>query len=224
MEQTKQIGIDIDTIDEHTFPFQLENEWKEIIETKRKLIEAKVAIDEDETSLKMELQQVEKEYDQLQQNLLSDEKLKIMDKKVKEYELYEQQYLSQKEEQEHVHHWMKKRDITARNIFISTAAIAVILFICGMILDNGFLLTAAPMILIGSFFIFYLLKSSAKSFRTLIQKGTRNQPTISKEERLAYESELQEQQQLQISLQTMKHEMNQINNNILIMEQKKEVV
>src|SRR5690625_7221912 len=100
IDQSLQIGIEVDDINSYTFPFQLENEWKEMIETEKTLIETKTKIEEDEASIKMEQQQFTKEYKQLKQKLLHDEKIRNMEYKVQEYDIYEKHHSNQKKEKE----------------------------------------------------------------------------------------------------------------------------
>src|SRR5690625_1239425 len=221
IDQSLQNGIKVDDINNYTFPFQLENEWKEMIETEKTLIETKTKIEEDEASIKMEQQQFTKEYKQLQQKLLPDEKIRNMESKVKEYDLYEQHHSSKKKEKEGLQRWIKNRERLSRNTLVISALTAVILFISGFIIDYKFLMILAPIILIASCILFYMLKSASQSVKTIMQNEIMKKPTILEKERMQFGDQLKEQQQLRILIQTIKNKIKRINNNKHFIEKRK---
>lgn len=223
MEQTLQMGINVDEINSYSFPFQLENEWQEIYQANKMLTETKRKIDEDEASLKIEQQQWDKQYDELQQKLFPDEKLKRIESKVKEYELHNYEHLSRKKEHEHLQKWIKHRDTVAKKIFIFLTFLASSLFLSGFIADILFFTLSGLATFIVSSILFYLLKGSTRTLKTVIDES-KEKPTISEQEYNEYCNELENQHQLHIALQTMEHEKNRMTNQRLFIEQKRDAL
>src|SRR5690625_6359527 len=71
----------------------------------------------------------------------------------------------------------------------------------------------APIILIASCILFYMLKSASQSVKTIMQNEIMKKPTILEKERMQFGDQLKEQQQLRILIQTIKNEIKRINNN-----------
>src|SRR5690625_6068660 len=127
-----------------------------------------------------------------------------MESKVKEYNLYEQNHSSKKKEKEGLQRWIKKRERISRNTLVISVLTAVILFVSGFIIDYKFLMILAPIILIASCILFYMLKSASQSIKTIMQNEIIRKPTILEKDRMQFGNQLKEQQQLRISIQTIK--------------------
>jgi len=221
-EQLHEIGLKELDFEQTVFPFHLERTWKEIKDTNLQLQQESERLAEEQHLLSEERNRLNEEEEKIQTQLMSEQETMELQQKINEYDFAQSAIQKEIQQKKQWTQWKQKQQRIANWVLIGTITSVSLSVILAILLQNDFMFIFPVFLGLAGFFLYFIIRKSVKEIDKDLTKKVLS-TNLSKEKRAKYNKIIQEHQDLQANLKTIKNERTRLEFQHLKWEERKKL-
>jgi len=219
-DEAQKIGIKPETIEQYTFPYQLESDWKEFAESKQMLTLNQQNLQQRKTKLTLDQQQIDDDIEKIRIKQLDEQEILELNEKLNQHQLASQHKMIENKNNEHIQQTIKKQNRMSSMIFGSTFIILIgLIFFAFTSASHTWKLIILTLLIVHSI-AWIGSRKYLKSFKNMTEQNDEQHSLLFNEDEYDdLQKQLQNQNDLKVVIRALKSEQNKLKNSEQILKE-----